>query len=127
MMLDDYSRKDIYSTKEKELRDKLNEVAYRINDYKKLQQNNLDVKDQLTKISEVLDKCKKLDKFDNIVEKVIVGAEDENGNFNSHIIRFVLKTGHDCDFSYNDFKSNEKKNAPFRCIGGDKHIWRSRN
>ena len=49
MMLDDYSRKDIYFTKEKELRDKLNEVAYRINDYKKLQQNILDFKGQLKK------------------------------------------------------------------------------
>lgn len=128
MMLDDYSRKEIYFTKEKELRDKLNEIANRINDYKKFQQNNLDFKDQLAKISKMLDNCKKLDKFDretfnNIVEKIIVGAEDENGNFNSHIIKFVLKTGQECDFSSDDFKDNNGKNEPNRCTGGSNNLW----
>ena len=31
--------------------------------------------------------------FDSIVEKVIVGEIDENGDINPNILRFVLKVG----------------------------------
>ena len=31
--------------------------------------------------------------FDSIVERVILGAIDENGNSNPNVVRFILKTG----------------------------------
>ena len=47
-------------------------------------------------------------KFNNLVEKIIVGEKDENGNINSNVIRFVLKIGSEYKFNNLSFVTNKK-------------------
>lgn len=45
------------------------------------------------------------DIFENLVENIIVGEVDENGNTNSKVIRFILKIGTDYRYEINEDKS----------------------
>ena len=74
----------------------MDEIIGVLNIYEQLQNNNIDYSNNLKKIEEVFSTYNKLEKFDrntfdSIVDKIIIGETDENGNFNSNIIRFVLR------------------------------------
>ena len=47
-------------------------------------------------------------KFDNLVEKIIIGEKDINGNINPNIVRFILKIGTDYKFDNLSFVTNKK-------------------
>ena len=64
--------------------------------------------------------------FDSIVEKIIVGEYDKNGNFNSKVIRFVLKMKRDIVFDLSSLNILDKKVS----LSNNKRsesIWRSWN
>lgn len=96
MLLENYESKELYLKKQFELQNKLDEIIGALNRYEQLQNDNIDYSNNLKKIDEVFSAYNKLEKFDrntfdSIVDKIIVGETDENGNFNSNIIRFVLR------------------------------------
>lgn len=131
MLLEDFNHKELYLAKEKELRSNLNEVIIRINEYEKLQNDNIDYSNSLKKLEEVFNNYNILNKFDrntfdNLVEKIIIGETDENGNFDSNIIRFVLKIKGDFLFNLSD-KNIIDKNVSLSNIKRSKSIWRRRN
>lgn len=45
-------------------------------------------------------------KFDNLVEKIIIGEKDKDGNVNNNVIRFILKIGTEYKFNNLSFVSN---------------------
>lgn len=47
-------------------------------------------------------------KFENLVEKIIIGEKDRNGNINPNTIRFVLKIGTEYKFKDLSFVPNKK-------------------
>ena len=47
-------------------------------------------------------------KFENLVEKIIIGEKDIDGNVNPNIVRFVLKIGTDYKFDNLSFVANKK-------------------
>lgn len=47
-------------------------------------------------------------KFENLVEKIIIGEKDRDGNINPNIIRFVLKIGTEYKFKDLSFVPNKK-------------------
>lgn len=47
-------------------------------------------------------------KFQNLVEKIIIGEKDIDGNVNPNTIRFVLKIGTDYKFDNLSFVTNKK-------------------
>ena len=56
--------------------------------------------------------------FESIVEKVIVGETDENGDVDPYKTTFVYKTGFKDGLNGEDFKS-PRKNAKKKTIGKD--------
>lgn len=115
MKLDDYEHKEIYNSKEKELNDKIFKIVNEINEYSLLEEENRGIATQLQQIEDIIRtplSLKEFDReaFDSIIEKVIVGEIDENGNINPNILRFVLKIG--SEYKY-DLNSNGNKNVSF--------------
>lgn len=47
-------------------------------------------------------------KFDNLVEKIIIGEKDKDCNVNNNVIRFILKIGTEYKFNNLSFVSNKK-------------------
>ena len=47
-------------------------------------------------------------KFDNLVEKIIIGEKNKDGNVNNNVIRFILKIGTEYKFNNLSFVSNKK-------------------
>ena len=72
--------KDVYNEKEKEISNKIKILIEELDDIK----------------------------FDNLVEKIIIGEKDINGNINPNIVRFILKIGTDYKFDNLSFVTNKK-------------------
>ena len=131
MLLEDFKHKELYREKEKELRSTIDEVIIKINEYERLQNDNIDYSNSLKKLEEVFNSYNKLDKFnrkpfDSIVEKIMVGEYDENGNFNSKVIRFVLKMKRDIVFDLSSLNILDK-NVSLSNNKRSESIWRSWN
>ena len=93
----------IVSKKEKELLNKIDEVSEKLNTYKSEIINKDKQIKRLNKIEEVINTTPRLEEFNedcfkNLIDKIIVGEIDENGNKNPNVIKFILKTGKNYDF-----------------------------
>lgn len=90
--------KETYESKYADLVSKQEQI---VEERKKLQEtsdNEKDIKKRLKEFKKTLEQNEVLDKFDryvfeSIVEKVIVGGLDENGNVDPAQLTFVYKTG----------------------------------
>lgn len=90
--------KEIYESKENELKLRLDEIHNKKTEIHKLQEKNKSLSDRFNKIEQTLMEHKKLkefdrDIFDSIVDCIIVGDTDANGNENPYVITFILNTG----------------------------------
>ena len=103
MKLDKIIDNDTYVKKEKELLNKIDEVNEKLNTYKSEIINKDKQIKRLNKIEEVINTSPRLEEFNedcfkNLIDKIIVGEIDENGNKNPNVIKFILKTGKNYDF-----------------------------
>ena len=103
MKLDKIIDIDTYVKKEKELLSKIDEVSEKLNTYKSEIINKDKQIKRLNKIEEVINTTPRLEEFNkncfkNLIDKIIVGEIDENGNINPNVIKFILKTGKNYDF-----------------------------
>ena len=111
MKLDDYSNKDAYSNKEKEISEKLKSIDKELQEYESLDRNNKILSNKLKQIEEIVSEPKKITEFDrevfdNIVGRIVVGERDENGNENLNVVRFILKTGTEYIYTLNTSDDN---------------------
>lgn len=98
MRLEEVIDKETYESKYADLVSKQEQL---VEERKKLQEtsdNEKDIKKRLKEFKKTLEQNEVLDKFDryvfeSIVEKVIVGGLDENGNVDPAQLTFVYKTG----------------------------------
>lgn len=103
MKLDKIIDNDTYVKKEKELLSKIDEVSEKLNTYKSEIINKDKQIKRLNKIEEVINTTPRLEEFNedcfkNLIDKIIVGEIDENGNKNPNVIKFILKAGKNYDF-----------------------------
>ena len=110
MKLDDYTNKDAYLSKEKEINDKIKQIDNKINHYQNQIAVNKDISKQLNIVEEILSAPKTLkdfneETFNNLVEKIIIGEVDENGNIYPNTINFILKVGSSYQYEINDDKT----------------------
>lgn len=110
MKLDKIIDNDTYVSKEKELLTKIDEVNKKIKNYKNEIINKEKQEKRLNKIQEIINNTPRLETFNedcfkNMVDKIIVGEIDENGNKNPNVIKFILKTGKDYNFLIDNKKS----------------------
>ena len=117
---DDIDRKELFIQKEKELLEQLNTIKNRINHYEMLVDENKGLSKQLKAIDEYFDNFTELktfnrEAFENMIECIIVGDFDEDGNKLPRVARFVLKTGKEYKFEISnnssDSNSNDTKNG----------------
>lgn len=81
--------------KEKEINDELKKINEQIEECKIIESTNKNISNQLKIVEKMLDTPNTIkdfnkDIFENLVENIIVGEVDENGNTNSKVIRFIL-------------------------------------
>ena len=110
MKLDKIIDNDTYVSKEKELLIKIDEVNKKIKNYNNEIINKEKQEKRLNKIQEIINNTPRLETFNedcfkNMVDKIIVGEIDENGNKNPNVIKFILKTGKDYNFLIDNKKS----------------------
>ena len=96
--------------KEKEINDELKKINEQIEECKIIESTNKNISNQLKIVEKMLDTPNAIkdfnkDIFENLVENIIVGEVDENGNTNSKVIRFILKIGTDYRYEINEDKS----------------------
>ena len=80
LKLDNMENKDVYNEKEKEISNKIKILIEELDDVK----------------------------FENLVEKIIIGEKDIDGNVNPNTIRFVLKISTKYKFKDLSFVPNNK-------------------
>ena len=112
---DDLDRKTLFIQKEKELLEELNTIKNRISHYEMLLAENKGLSKQLKSIDEYFDNFKELktfnrEAFENMIECIIVGDFDEDGNKLPRVARFVLKTGKEYKFELSNNSSNNNSN-----------------
>ena len=110
MKLDDYENKNAYISKEKEINTELKRINEEISNYEDIKNTNKNIQKQMTKIEKIFEQAINVNEFDenifeNLVEKIIVGEKDENGNINPKVVRFILKIGTEYIYDINDDKS----------------------
>ena len=110
MKLDDYMNKNAYLSKEKEINDKIKEIDDKISNYQNRLKTNKDISKQLKMVEEILSAPKTINNFNeetfnNLVEKIIVGEVDEDGNVYPNTINFILRVGSSYQYEINDDKT----------------------
>lgn len=98
LSMDEKISKNLLDLKMNELNNQLLNIDNRlneINDSEKIRDNKTE---QLNKIMEVIENKRQLSEFDDevfesIVDRIIVGETKEDGTFDYHTIKFILKTG----------------------------------
>lgn len=122
LKLDDIENKDIYIEKEKEINNRIKVLNEQIDRLEYRNKQNKDISTQLKNIEKIIyeeeQPIEEFDdiKFDNLVEKIIIGEKDINGNINPNIVRFILKIGTDYKFDNLSFVTNKKNGINGRRI-----------
>ena len=98
MQLDGIIDKDIYMKKEQEIKLQITDIETKITELLNLKNTNNDISNKIKVIEKIMNEptsLKEFDKetFDSIVERIILGEIEENGNSNPNVVRFILKTG----------------------------------
>ncbi len=96
MKLDDYENKSIYTTKENEINEEIKQINVEICNYETSNLNNKNIIKQLDIVEKVFERQKNIKKFDetlfeNLVDKIIIGEIDKDGNINEKVINFFFK------------------------------------
>lgn len=100
----DIDRKELFMKKEKELLDELNNIKNKIRYYEELLAENKGLSKQLKSIDDYFNEPRELkqfkrEAFEKMIECIIVGDYDEDGNKLPRVARFVLKTGKEYKFT----------------------------
>lgn len=98
MRLEEIIDKETYESKYADLVSKQEQLVEERQKLQETSDNEKDIKKRLKEFKKTLEQNEVLDKFDryvfeSIVEKVIVGGLDENGNVDPAQLTFVYKTG----------------------------------
>lgn len=122
MKLDDYENKSIYTTKENEINEEIKQINVEICNYETSNLNNKNIIKQLDIVEKVFERQKNIKEFDetlfeNLVDKIIIGEIDKDGNINEKVINFIFKIGF--NYKYEIDKTNNE-NVSFRITNLEK-------
>lgn len=114
MRLDNTLDKDSFDIKFNELNEQLDELSDRLTACKNTENREKNIKKRLDDFRKVLEKNEVLVEFDrqvfeSIIDKVIVGGYDDDGNKDPSMLTFVYKTGFTNSVDANNHKPPRKK------------------
>lgn len=132
MRLDDIIEKETYEKKYQELIDNQEKLLNERNKLNVVAKNEKSMKQRLKEFKKTLEENEVLDKFDrgvfeSVVEKVIIGEKNKDGENDPTKITFIYKTGFKNTLSSNEFKI-PRKNARGRhkrkelCLHGNNEV-----
>jgi len=103
MKLDDFANKEVYEIKEKELNAQIEDLNQRMEKNNKAKKKKTDLKKQLEKIEAIISNNHQIKEFDEdifeiLVDRVVIGGEDENGKYTPNVIRFMLRIEEEVDY-----------------------------
>lgn len=116
MRLENSIDKNLYLTKESELKTELKNIETKRNELVEIRNQNKHIADKIKEIEKVLNnhlrplKEFSRDSFEALIEKVIVGDVDDNGNKRPDVIRFILKTGREIPTKLVKDRKNDNSN-----------------
>ena len=104
----------IYNSKYNELSDKLNKLRRKKVECSNIQTDEKQCENKIKNIKKMFSKEKKMKKFnkeifDTLIDKIIVGITDENGNKFPNILVVIMNTGKVRAYDYNDTNSGETR------------------
>lgn len=113
MRLDDKIDMEVYLNKDDELKKEIEEKNTELSRIQNIEKTEKDVRRHIDEMRNFLQDAKPLKEFDcqvfeSIVEKVIVGGYDEQGNADPLKITFVYKTGFTDDKDGRDYKHSKR-------------------
>lgn len=119
MKLDDIKHKDIYNAKESEIYEELSNIKEQIKVKENELEENQNINSKIKQIEDYFDEPVLLkefnrEAFDSIVDTILVGDYDDNGNKLPRVVRFVLKTG--VEYSFDFPEVSRKKNGNDRVL-----------
>jgi hypothetical protein len=102
LLLDNSIEKSEYDVKRKDLLDELETTAQEQSELLSAVKNDSQLKKRLAEFKAVLEQSAVMNEFDpaifeSMIEKIIIGEVDEQGNKNPNKITFVFKTGYTSD------------------------------
>jgi DNA invertase Pin-like site-specific DNA recombinase len=102
LLLDNSIEKSEYDQKRKDLLDELETADHEQSELLSAVKNDTQLKKRLSEFKVVLEQNEAMHEFDpavfeNMIEKIIIGEVDEQGNKNPYKITFVFKTGYTSD------------------------------
>lgn len=114
LMLDGSIGKEIYLSKEIELNEKISNITKKKNELINLNLENDNVEVKIKEIEKIVlgpNTIKQFDRdiFETIVDKIIVGEINKNGEKIPNVIKFVLKTGECYDTTFIDKKKRMER------------------
>jgi len=120
LLLDNSIAKSEYDQKREDLLDELEEADQEQQELQSAVKNDSQLKKRLAEFKVVLEKNEAMNEFDpavfeSMIEKIIIGEVDEDGNKNPYKIIFVFKTGYTSDAEASPPK---KAGRPSRKDGG---------
>lgn len=112
LKLDKIENKDVYNEKEEEISNKIKMLNEQIEqlEYKDISKRLKDIEKIINEEEQPMEMFDDV-KFENLVEKIIIGKQDRDGYINPNTIRFVLKIGTEYKFKDLSFVPNKK----YRC------------
>lgn len=95
-LIEDKITQDVYDEKMEKFKHKLEIIEHRQEQLKLIAEDKNGIEEGLKKIQNILETNNILNEFDQevfdaLVDHIVVGGYDENGNMNPYIIRFILK------------------------------------
>ncbi len=129
MRLEDSIDKNTYLTKENELKTELKDIETKRNELIEIKNQNKHIAEKIKEIEKVLNNYLKplkefsRDSFEELIEKIIVGDIDEDGNKRPDTIRFILKTGREIPTKLVKDKKNYSSNKSVSFVEKDKKIF----
>jgi len=112
----------------RELKTELKDIETKRNELIEIKNQNKHIAEKIKEIEKVLNNYLKplkefsRDSFEELIEKIIVGDIDEDGNKRPDTIRFILKTGREIPTKLVKDKKNYSSNKSVSFVEKDKKI-----
>ena len=98
MKIDGTIDEDVYKVKYAEFENKINELNKKLESLVMINQEKADIKRRIVEFKRLLERKEPVTEFDEnifkcLIDRVIVGEIDEEGNANPYVLNFVFKSG----------------------------------
>ena len=121
MKIDGTIEEDVYKVKYAEFENKIKELNQKLESLVMINQEKYEIKRRIVEFKRLLERKEQVTEFDEnifkcLIDRVIVGEIDEEGNANPYVLNFVFKSGEKVKcINENQVKKNEINSSFVSC------------